>query len=33
MRNAEQHGREKHQITHMDDATRNKVRSNIRRAA
>jgi predicted small metal-binding protein len=33
MRNAEQHGRDQHQITNMDETTRNKVRSNIRRAA
>jgi predicted small metal-binding protein len=32
MRNAEQHGREKHQIAVTDVRTRNKVRSNIRRA-
>ena len=32
MRKAEQHGREKHNITSMDEATRNKVRSNIRAA-
>ena len=32
LRKAEQHGREKHNITNMDDATRNKVRSNIRAA-
>ena len=29
---AEQHGREKHNITNMDEATRNKVRSHIRAA-
>ena len=32
LRKAEQHGREKHNITSMDEATRNKVRSNIRAA-
>lgn len=30
---AEQHGREQHHLTNMDEATRNKVRSNIHRAA
>jgi|SRR6266852_3751239 len=33
LRNAEQHGREQHHLTSIDDATRDKVRSNIRRAA
>ena len=33
LRNAEQHGREQHNLTNIDDATRDKVRSQIRRAA
>jgi predicted small metal-binding protein len=33
MRVAEQHGREQHRITSMDENTRNKLRDNIRRAA
>lgn len=32
LRKAEQHGREKHNITNMDENTRNQVRSNIRAA-
>ena len=31
--NAEQHGRDQHNLANIDDATRNKVRSQIRRAA
>jgi predicted small metal-binding protein len=33
LQKAEQHGREQHRITNMDDETRNKVRSKIQRAA
>lgn len=33
LRNAEQHGRQQHNLTKMDDNMRNKVRSNIHRAA
>jgi predicted small metal-binding protein len=33
MRNVEQHGRQQHNLTNLDDETRNKVRSNIRSAA
>jgi predicted small metal-binding protein len=33
LRNAEQHGREQHQLTNIDEDTRNKVRSKITRAA
>jgi predicted small metal-binding protein len=33
LRNAEQHGREKHNLTNLDEETRNKVRSKITRAA
>ena len=33
LRNAEQHGREKHNLTNIDEEPRNKVRSNIRQAA
>jgi predicted small metal-binding protein len=33
MRNVEQHGRQQHNLTNLDDETRNKVRSNIRQAA
>jgi len=33
LRNVEQHGREKHNITSMDADARNKVMSNIQRAA
>lgn len=33
MRNAEQHGREKHNMTHMDENTRNQMRSKIQHAA
>ena len=33
LRNAEQHGREQHHMTSMDENTRNQVRSKIRRAA
>jgi predicted small metal-binding protein len=33
LRNAEQHGREVHNLTSIDDKTRNMVRSNIHRAA
>jgi len=32
LRKAEQHGREKHNITNMDEQTRNQVRSKIRAA-
>ena len=32
LRKAEQHGREKHNITNMDEATRNQVRSHIKAA-
>jgi len=32
LRKAEQHGREHHNMTNMDEATRNKVRSHIRAA-
>jgi predicted small metal-binding protein len=33
LRNAEQHGREAHNLTSIDDKTRDMVRSNIHRAA
>src|SRR6185437_12310417 len=33
LRNAEQHGREQHNLTSIDDETRDKVRSKIRQAA
>lgn len=33
LRNAEQHGREQHNLTSIDEETRNKVRSKITRAA
>ncbi len=33
LRNAEQHGREKHNLTSLDEKTRNLVRSKIRAAA
>lgn len=33
LRNAEQHGRDQHNLANIDDATRDKVRSQIRRAA
>ncbi len=33
LRNAEQHGREKHNLTSLDEKTRNLVRSKIRQAA
>jgi predicted small metal-binding protein len=33
LRNAEQHGREQHHLTNIDEQTRNKVRSKITRAA
>jgi len=33
MRSAEQHGRQQHNLTNIDDETRNRVRSQIRRAA
>lgn len=33
LRNAEQHGREQHHMTSLDEETRNKVRSKITRAA
>lgn len=33
MRKAEQHGREQHNLTSMDENTRNKVMSKITRAA
>lgn len=33
LRNAEQHGREKHNLTSLDDKTRHLVRSKIRQAA
>ena len=33
LRNAEQHGREAHNLTSIDDETRDKVRNNIHRAA
>ena len=33
LQKAEQHGREQHNLTSIDDETRNKVRSKIRHAA
>lgn len=33
MRNAEQHGRQQHNLTNIDDETRNRVRSHIHKAA
>ena len=33
LRNAEQHGRQQHNLTNIDDETRNRVRSQIRKAA
>jgi predicted small metal-binding protein len=33
MRSAEQHGREQHRISNMDEGTRNRLRNNIHRAA
>ncbi len=33
LQQAEQHGREHHRLTNIDEQTRNKVRSNIHRAA
>lgn len=33
LRNAEQHGREQHNLTSIDENMRNQVRSHIRRAA
>jgi predicted small metal-binding protein len=33
LRNAEQHGRDQHNLTSIDEDTRNKVRSKITRAA
>ncbi|MGZ4876179.1 MAG: DUF1059 domain-containing protein, partial [Candidatus Angelobacter sp.] len=33
LRMAEQHGREQHNLTSIDDATRDKVRSKIHHAA
>ena len=33
LRQAEQHGREQHNLTSIDDETRDKVRSKIRHAA
>ncbi|MGZ4900961.1 MAG: DUF1059 domain-containing protein, partial [Candidatus Angelobacter sp.] len=33
LRMAEKHGREQHNLTSIDDATRDKVRSKIRHAA
>ena len=33
LRNAEQHGRDQHHMTSIDEETRNKVRSKITRAA
>ena len=33
LRNAEQHGRQQHNLTSIDEETRNKVRSNIHKAA
>jgi predicted small metal-binding protein len=33
LRNAEQHGRQQHNMTNIDEETRNKVRSHIRKAA
>ncbi len=33
LRKAEQHGREQHNLTSIDDETRDKVRSKIRHAA
>lgn len=33
LKKAEQHGREQHHLTNIDEQTRSKVRSNIRRAA
>ena len=33
LRNAEQHGREQHKLTSIDDNMRNQVRSKIQRAA
>jgi predicted small metal-binding protein len=33
LRNAEHHGRQQHNLTNIDEETRDKVRSNIRKAA
>ena len=33
LRNAEQHGRQQHNLTNIDDDTRNRVRSHIHKAA
>jgi len=33
LRNVEQHGRQEHNLSNIDEETRNKVRSNIRQAA
>lgn len=33
LRNAEQHGREQHNLTNIDEDTRNRVRSKITQAA
>ncbi len=33
LRNVEQHGRQDHHLSNIDEETRNKVRSNIRQAA
>ena len=33
LRNAEQHGREQHNLSNIDEDTRNRVRSKITRAA
>ena len=33
LRNAEQHGRQQHNLANIDEETRNKVRSNIHKAA
>ena len=33
LRNAEQHGRDQHHLTNIDEETRNKVKSKITRAA
>lgn len=33
LRNAEQHGRQQHNLTNIDDETRNRVRSQIHKAA
>ncbi len=33
LRNVEQHGRQEHHLSSIDEETRNRVRSNIRQAA